>query len=115
MPAPPPPSPRRDDSQQPEPLPPALRVIVLIAGWLLILIGVVGLVLPGIQGVLTLLLGAALLSLVSRTAHRVLRRLFSRWPRGWKRLLRLRKTTHRWLLRTWRRLIVFLRRLSARR
>ncbi len=44
------------------------------------LIGIAGLVLPGIQGILTILIGVALLSLVSETTYRLLRRLLNRWP-----------------------------------
>ena len=63
------------------PLPPIKRLLLLVAGWLLILIGLAGLVLPGIQGVLTLALGAAALSLVSPTFLRLLHRLLHRWPK----------------------------------
>ena len=79
------------------PLPPFTRLLLMVLGWLLILLGLAGLVLPGLQGVLTLLAGAALLSLVSRTALLLLRRVFARWPRGWRRLLKLRRRIHRYL------------------
>lgn len=79
------------------PLPPITRLGLLVLGWLLILLGVAGLVLPGLQGVLTLLAGAALLSLVSPTALKLLRRLFARWPQGWRRLLKLRRRIYRFL------------------
>ncbi|MCG8460887.1 MAG: PGPGW domain-containing protein [Holophagales bacterium] len=67
------------------------RWLLLFAGWLLVLVGIAGLVLPGIQGILTLMLGAAFLSLVSPWTFRLLRRMFRPWPRGWKILLRLRR------------------------
>jgi len=67
----------------------------MVIGWALIAIGVAGLILPGIQGILTLLLGAAVLSLVSQRVHNGLRRLFSRWPKGWRRLEKLRRKLHR--------------------
>lgn len=79
------------------PLPTSTRVLLLLLGWILVLVGLAGLVLPGLQGVLTLLLGAALLSLVSRSALRLLRRIFARWPYGWRRLLKLRRRIHRYL------------------
>lgn len=79
------------------PLSPSTRLLLLVLGWLLILIGVAGLVLPGIQGVLTLLLGAAALSLVSQTALRLLHRLLGRWPRAWQMTLRLRRRIHHWI------------------
>jgi uncharacterized membrane protein YbaN (DUF454 family) len=63
-----------------------VRVAIFILGWLLILIGVAGLVLPGIQGIATILAGAALLSLDSELIHGGLRRLLARWPKVWERL-----------------------------
>lgn len=79
------------------PLAPSTRLLLLVLGWLLILVGVAGLVLPGLQGVLTLLLGAAALSLVSQTALRLLHRLLRRWPRAWQMTLRLRRRIHHWI------------------
>lgn len=73
------------------------KLLLLFTGWFLILLGLIGLVLPILQGVLFLALGAAILSLVSSTIYLVLRRLFGRWPRGWRRLLLVRKRMHRWL------------------
>ncbi len=74
-----------------------LKILVLFVGWFLVLLGLVGLVLPVLQGVLFLTLGAAALSLVSSTIFFALRRLFGRWPRGWKRLLYVRSRIHNWL------------------
>jgi hypothetical protein len=79
----------------PSTLPTGLRVFLISAGWLMILIGLAGLVLPGIQGVLTLVAGAALLSVASENAYWVLRRLFRRWPRGWRRVERARRWIYR--------------------
>lgn len=75
-------------------LPFGVRVGVFLVGWLLILVGIAGLVLPGIQGVLTLVLGAALLSLDNQLAHRGLRRLLRRWPEILHRLEGFRERTH---------------------
>lgn len=72
-------------------LSPAKRLLLLITGWLLILVGLVGLVLPGIQGILTLALGAAALSLVSQTFLRLLHRLLGRWPKVLDTMLRFRE------------------------
>ena len=69
--------------------PPALwvRLLLLGLGWFLLLVGVAGLLLPGIQGILTMLIGAAILSVASETAYRVLRRLMrNRWPGLWEKL-----------------------------
>lgn len=67
------------------------RVLLLVLGWLLIILGVAGLALPLLQGVLFLVIGAAVLSLVNRTAFRFVRRVFRRWPKAWKRLLGWRR------------------------
>ncbi len=76
------------------------RLLLLLAGWLLILIGIAGLILPGIQGILTIFAGAAVLSLVSELVYELLRWSFRRWPKGWKRVVRLRRRLHRWLTPT---------------
>lgn len=77
-----------DDRQRQHP-PPALwiRLLLLGLGWFLLLVGVAGLVLPGIQGILTMLVGAAILSVASETVYRLLRRMLRhRWPAVWDRL-----------------------------
>ena len=76
------------------PLPPWLRVSVLTLGWVLILLGVVGLFLPILQGGLMLALGFALLSIGSQTIHLWMRSLMGRWPKIWRRLERLRRKLH---------------------
>jgi uncharacterized membrane protein YbaN (DUF454 family) len=68
-------------------------------GWLLVLIGIAGLVLPGIQGVLTLLIGVAVLSLVSELAYELLRKALRRWPAAWERIESFRKSAHKRLQR----------------
>lgn len=73
------------------PLPLWLRVIVLVVGWALILIGILGLFLPVLQGGLSLALGFALLSVASQTVHLWLRGLMGRWPRLWRRMEKLRR------------------------
>ena len=71
-----------------------VRVVVLLVGWLVLLVGVAGLVLPGIQGVLTILVGAAILSVASELAHRWMRRTLQRWPRIWNRVDHFREKIH---------------------
>jgi uncharacterized membrane protein YbaN (DUF454 family) len=65
---------------------------IFILGWVLILVGVAGLVLPGIQGIATILVGAALLD--NELVYRGLRRLLARWPQIWDRLEGFREKTH---------------------
>src|SRR3954470_3921794 len=76
-----------------------VRVAIFLLGWLLILVGVAGLVLPGIQGIATILAGAALLSLDNELVYRGLRRLLARWPRLWERVEHFRERAHDWLHR----------------
>lgn len=80
-------------------LPAAVRLILLIVGWLLLLVGIAGLVLPGIQGLLTLVVAAAVLSLVSEFVYRGLRRGLERWPPVWDRVERFRRWLHEKLSR----------------
>lgn len=75
------------------------RIVLFVAGWTVLLIGIAGLVLPGIQGILTILVGAAILSLVSETVYRLLRRLFQRWPRAMSQIDRWRQKLHDFLHR----------------
>lgn len=64
-----------------------MRLLLLGVGWFLLLVGVAGLLLPGIQGILTIVLGAAILSIASETVYRLMRRLLRRrWPGLWDRL-----------------------------
>jgi hypothetical protein len=88
----------RRQAHPPAHLPLGWRIFFLSAGWLLILVGVAGLALPGIQGVLTIALGAALLSVSSGTAYWVLRWAFGRWPGGWRRVERIRRKLYRWIV-----------------
>ncbi|MEL7061654.1 MAG: hypothetical protein AAGN46_16630 [Acidobacteriota bacterium] len=60
-------------------------------GWVLIVLGLAGLILPILQGILFLVLGSAMLSLVDDRAFALTRRLFARWPGGWLNLLRVRR------------------------
>ena len=81
------------------PLPIKIRIAVFLIGWLLILVGILGLVLPGIQGILTLAIGAALLSLASEVVYERMRRSFHRWPQTWRKLEGVRFRLLRWLRR----------------
>ena len=80
------------------PLPLWVRVAVLAVGWVVVLIGVAGLVLPG-PGVLTILAGLAILSISSDLAHRCIRRTLQRWPKLSRRVESFRTRLHGWLHR----------------
>jgi hypothetical protein len=82
------------EPERPPRLPLYVRIGLFLIGWLLVLVGVAGLVLPGIQGVLTILIGAALLSLVSEIAYELLRKSLRRWPWAWDRVERFRDSAH---------------------
>jgi uncharacterized membrane protein YbaN (DUF454 family) len=69
---------------------PLKRALILILGWVLVILGVVGLFLPFLQGVLFLLAGLYVLSLESKIARSWLERFRKRHP-GTDRLLRKMK------------------------
>lgn len=95
-------SPDENESSTPnrrQPLPTWLRVTLIVVGVLLLVVGIAGLVLPGIQGIVTILAGLALLSLVSRQTHGFLRWSLRPWPKLRKRVERLRRRFRNWLHR----------------
>lgn len=57
------------------------RVLLLMTGWGFILLGIMGLFLPVLQGILFLLIGLVILSSEYIWAHRLLRRLRERFPK----------------------------------
>lgn len=81
----------------PEPrprLPLGVRIGIFVLGWVLIVMGVAGLVLPGVQGIAAILAGAALLSLDNELVYRGLRRLLARWPWLWRKVEHFRERAH---------------------
>jgi hypothetical protein len=76
------------------PLPLGARVAVFLVGWLLVIVGIAGLVLPGIQGIFTIAAGVALLSLDNDLMYRALRRVLRRWPKVWGRVEHFRGKAH---------------------
>jgi uncharacterized membrane protein YbaN (DUF454 family) len=73
------------------------RVIAGVIAWILLIVGLAGLVLPGLQGVLTLALSATFFSLTSHRVHERMRSAFKPWPRGWRRVVKVRRSLERWL------------------
>jgi uncharacterized membrane protein YbaN (DUF454 family) len=57
------------------------RIAIYIVGWGFIVLGILGLVLPILQGIIFLLIGLYILSSVSPRAARMLIRLRKRFPR----------------------------------
>ncbi len=78
-------------------LPVWLRISLIALGLVLLAVGVAGLVLPGLQGILTILLGLALLSLVSHQMYRFLCWCLAPWPKLRDRVMGYRDRTFRWL------------------
>lgn len=60
---------------------PLKRALVLIVGWIFLLLGIIGLFLPILQGVLFIVIGLAILSSEYVWAHNLLRKLRERFPR----------------------------------
>ena len=77
----------------------AKRILVLALGWMFILLGVVGLFLPVLQGILFLLIGLVILSTEYIWAHHLLRRLRERFPGLSKHLDKASERAHHWLHR----------------
>ena len=59
----------------------AKRILILIVGWTFILLGIVGLFLPILQGVLFILIGLVILSSEYVWAHHLLTRVRQRFPK----------------------------------
>jgi uncharacterized protein len=75
------------------------RIAVEILGWLFVLLGIAGLVLPVLQGILFLMIGFYLLSREHHWAQRWMEKLYHRYPeifrraRYWQVLLGLSRAT----------------------
>lgn len=96
-----PPESTREASPQPEleeihipSLPLGTRLVLLALSWLCLILGLAGLLLPGLQGVFLLLLGMALLSVASDTVHRWMESVLHRHPGLQRRLQRFRARVH---------------------
>jgi uncharacterized membrane protein YbaN (DUF454 family) len=61
--------------------PRAKRILILAVGWSFILLGIVGLVLPFLQGILFILVGLTILSSEYEWARRWLEKLRERFPK----------------------------------
>ena len=94
--------PRSDGEEAPEAeahvhipdLPLPLRIALLVFGWLIIVLGLAGLLLPGLQGILLLVLGAAILSVASDSVHRWLEKTLEHRPNIRRRMNSFRTKLH---------------------
>lgn len=62
------------------------RVVKLVLGWAFVLLGIVGIFLPILQGILFLVIGLSLLSSESKTARKILSYLKNRYPREYEKM-----------------------------
>jgi len=72
---------------------------LLIIGWLFIVLGVLGLFLPFLQGILFILIGLAILSSRSETIKRLLKHLEEHYPHHHQRIENWRGKIRRWFKR----------------
>ena len=75
-------------------LPLPIRLALLVLGWLIVVLGLAGLLLPGLQGILMLVLGAAILSVASDSVHRWLEKALEHRPNIRRRMNSLRAKLH---------------------
>jgi uncharacterized membrane protein YbaN (DUF454 family) len=75
------------------------RIAILILGWFFVVIGILGLFLPFLQGLLFIMIGLAILSSRSETVKRFLRYLEKRYPQHHERLVAFRKRIKGWFRR----------------
>jgi len=104
LPPPPPGLPPRAAEPEHVPFPMWLRVGLIVCAVLLLVVGVAGLFLPGLQGIVTILAGVALLSLVSSSADRFLRWTLGPWPKVLDKVEDARERSRDWLMRLVQRL-----------
>lgn len=64
----------------------AKRTLIYLIGWTFILLGIVGLFLPFLQGILFLLIGLLVLSKESKMAKSILHRFQKRYPVAYQKM-----------------------------
>ena len=67
------------------------RILLFVAAFFFIALGIVGLVLPVLQGILFLAIGIILLSLASPAAHSWIENHTRKWPRLHAFIIRIEK------------------------
>ncbi|HKS73921.1 MAG TPA: PGPGW domain-containing protein [Terriglobales bacterium] len=75
----------------------AKKLIRLFLGWGFILLGVIGLFLPILQGVLFLIVGLVILSSEYAWAHDLLQKIRIRFPKASSRLDEATAKAHQWM------------------
>ncbi len=75
------------------------KVAVIFLAWFFILLGIIGSILPILQGWIFFAIGLVLFSLSSEKINVLLSKILIRWPKFYKRYSRLRTKIHAWLSR----------------
>lgn len=78
------------------------KLAVLLVGWGFILLGLIGLFLPVLQGVLFLIIGLAILSSEYVWAHHLLVKIRTRFPTATSRWDKAAVRTHAWIRKVFR-------------
>jgi hypothetical protein len=94
-----------DSNSNSDPRPPWVRLAKIVAGLLLLPLGIVGLFLPFLQGVLFILIALALLSSEIPFMRRWKRRLRDRYPHVFRKSDAATHSFVEWVRSRWRRVI----------
>ncbi len=79
------------------------KLVLLLLGWGFLVLGVIGLFLPVLQGVLFLIVGLLILSSEYVWAHKLLQKIRSRFPEFASRWDKAADKAHRWTGRVFHR------------
>ena len=77
------------------------RLAVQAVGWAFVVVGIIGLFLPVLQGILFILIGLIILSTQYSWAHRLMERIRARFPRLAQKSHEASVRAHLWLQRIW--------------
>jgi uncharacterized membrane protein YbaN (DUF454 family) len=72
------------------------EIAIWVLGWFFVVLGIIGLFLPFLQGILFIVIGLAILSSRSRTVQRFLKYLENRYPQYHERVEAWRKKISGW-------------------
>lgn len=73
------------------------NLVLLILGWLFIILGILGLFLPFLQGILFIVIGLAILSSRSKRIRHLLKYLEDRYPHLHKRVETWKEKIRHWV------------------
>ena len=79
------------------------KVLLIILGWFFILLGIIGLFLPFLEGILFIVIGLIILSKQSKTAKSIVNHFKEKHPRPFQLVSAIRRRLsnrfHRWVSR----------------